>query len=124
MGQVLIRKVRRQGRRDPKKKITRAQLSGVPYTPRMGSSATFTLKPLGEEFGFNIVDISGILVQKLQMYFRDGGTKPVQEPVVRLSEASTSVHNFGHILCHCFLSDSVFENNNIAFILIRDGGHE
>lgn len=149
MGQVLIRR---------RVKAPSEQLSGVLYTPRMGSSATFTLKPLGEDFRFcnptqadeqrrptnrntgmltNIVDISGILVQNLQMCFRNGGTKSlrmrfrikgregrqrwanegrtyVQEPVIQLSKASTSVHNFGHIFCDCFLADRVFENNNVT----------
>lgn len=51
MGQVLIRRVKAPSEARPKKK-TSEQLSGVPYTPGMGSSAAFTLKPLGEDFGF------------------------------------------------------------------------
>lgn len=123
MGHVLIRRVRRQGRRDPKKNHERSSLMCLTHTGWVGS-ATFTLKPLGEDFGFNIVNISGILIQKLQMWFRNGGAKPVQEPVIRLSKASTSIHNFGHILCDCILGDRIFENNNKTFILIRDGRHE
>ena len=93
MGQVLIRR---------RVKAPSEQLSGVLYTPRMGSSATFTLKPLGEDFRFcnptqadeqrrptnrntgmltNIVDISCILVQNLKMCFRNGGTKSLRTRV-------------------------------------------
>jgi len=114
----------RQGRCDAtKKKKSRERSSGAPCTPRT-VARTFTLKPRGLDFGFNIVDFSGILVQKLQVCFRNGGTKPVQEPVISLSKAATSVHNFAHILVDCFLRDGIFENDNVAFILVRDGGHD
>jgi len=119
-----------EGEEDATEKITRTQprkthhsVSSVPHTPRWGSFATFTLKPLGEAFGFNIIDFSTILAQKLQMSLGNGSTEPVQEPVIGLSKAATSVHNFGHILGDCFLIDRVFENDSVTFILVCDGGH-